>query len=562
MICQSGVTLNSFWYYTDCCGVFQSGSEPELEVCLDTSLPHANILVTSGSSCTITCSTPTPTPSVTVTATPTLTPSVTASPTVTPSYTTSPTPTPTRTPVYVYENECNIFTVFDMAVECITVDPSSSVSSDGVVLLKVTGGTGPYTYYWNDVLGESGKSGLPAGSYPVTVIDQYGDYTANTVCYLMGPTPSFTPSPTQTLTPTPSPTYNNLCMVINNVGGTTYVSFTPSGSLNGYPKWDGSDGTSFYEISWSSTQNRWVITSGALVLGYSNTTSIPPISNWVSLGYPVPTSMTVTLGECSIPELLLTYQKSDASCPQVSDGSITLLASGGVTPYYFSKDGGVTYQISNIFNGLGAGTYNMTIKDSMNTIKNVSVVVGQGSRVNYTPTITLTSSQVGNTRTVNWVIGTLNPIPVGTTISFGVQVENIHRIYEPNPTSNTRTITNTAEKNGVSLSTSSVPVTSSFTRTNCAPNDVNVTAYTRTYNVTMTNGDTISGSSVTNITWTDPVEDFITGCSSVIEMQTAVGLRSISISGNPCGFVNNGTYGAQDGGTITLQIGGGQYNLT
>jgi hypothetical protein len=562
MICQSGSTLAGFWYYTDCCGVFQSGSEEGLDVCLDTSLPYAFIYVVSGSSCSVTCNTPTPTPSVTLTPSPTVTPTVTTSPTVTPSYTASPTPTPTRTPVYVYENECNVFTVFDMDVECVTVDPSSSVSSDGVVLLKVTGGTGPYNYYWNGVLGDASKSGLPSGSYPVTVVDQYGDFTASTVCYLFGPSPSVTPSPTLTPTPTSTPTYDDLCMVISNVASTSYVTFTPSSSVNGYPSWNGSDGTSYYEIQWSSTQSKWILTSGSITLGSSNTTSIPPLSNWSSLGYPIPTTMTVTLGECTVPELVISYQKSDASCPGVNDGSITLLGTGGVYPYYFSKDGGVTYQSGNIFSNLAAGTYNMTIKDAQNTVKNVTVVIGQGNRVNYTPTITLSSSQVGNTRTVNWQIGFLNALPAGTSVTFTVRVENIHRIYEPYPSSNSRTITNTAYKNTTAVNTSTIPITGSSTRVNCAPNEVNYTAYTRDYQVTLTQNDTFSGQSITNIEWTSPVEDYITGCSSQIEMQTAIGLRSISISGNPCGFVNNATYGAQDGGTITLQIGGGQYNIT
>jgi hypothetical protein len=272
--------------------------------------------------------------------------------------------------------------------------------------------------------------------------------------------------------------------------------------------------------------------------------------------------MTVTLGECTVPELVISYQKSDASCPGVNDGSITLLGTGGVYPYYFSKDGGVTYQSGNIFSNLAAGTYNMTIKDAQNTVKNVTVVIGQGNRVNYTPTITLSSSQVGNTRTVNWQIGFLNALPAGTSVTFTVRVENIHRIYEPYPSSNSRTITNTAYKNTTAVNTSTIPITGSSTRVNCAPNEVNYTAYTRDYQVTLTQNDTFSGQSITNIEWTSPVEDYITGCSSQIEMQTAIGLRSISISGNPCGFVNNATYGAQDGGTITLQIGGGQYNIT
>jgi len=48
-----------------------------------------------------------------------------------------------------------------------------------------------------------------------------------------------------------------------------------------------------------------------------------------------------------------------------SDGTITIAATGGTTPYQYSKDGGSTWQSSNVFSGLAAGTYHVQVKDDV-----------------------------------------------------------------------------------------------------------------------------------------------------------------------------------------------------
>jgi gliding motility-associated-like protein len=61
---------------------------------------------------------------------------------------------------------------------------------------------------------------------------------------------------------------------------------------------------------------------------------------------------------------------SDVSCFGGSDGSVTISASGGVSPYQYSLNGGA-FQGSNIFNGLSAGSYIVTIEDSNDCTGNV-----------------------------------------------------------------------------------------------------------------------------------------------------------------------------------------------
>jgi gliding motility-associated-like protein len=61
---------------------------------------------------------------------------------------------------------------------------------------------------------------------------------------------------------------------------------------------------------------------------------------------------------------------TDASCHN-SDGSITVSASAGTPPYSYSIDG-INYQNSNVFTGLGAGIYNILVKDNNSTTSSVT----------------------------------------------------------------------------------------------------------------------------------------------------------------------------------------------
>lgn len=69
---------------------------------------------------------------------------------------------------------------------------------------------------------------------------------------------------------------------------------------------------------------------------------------------------TITLAPVN--SLTQTVTKTDANC--TTSGSITINASGGGTPpYQYSINGGSTYQSSNVFTGLAAGTYTVITRN-------------------------------------------------------------------------------------------------------------------------------------------------------------------------------------------------------
>jgi hypothetical protein len=64
-------------------------------------------------------------------------------------------------------------------------------------------------------------------------------------------------------------------------------------------------------------------------------------------------------------------------CNGQSNGIITITPSGGVPGYTYSIDGGATYQPSNIFNTINAGSHTIRIKDNAGCIKDTTITMSQ-----------------------------------------------------------------------------------------------------------------------------------------------------------------------------------------
>ncbi len=69
--------------------------------------------------------------------------------------------------------------------------------------------------------------------------------------------------------------------------------------------------------------------------------------------------------------------QTDVSCDGGADGTVTVTSAGGVAPFQFSIDGGLTWQPDSLFTGLAGGTYNVVVKDANGCTDNVSATVIQ-----------------------------------------------------------------------------------------------------------------------------------------------------------------------------------------
>jgi hypothetical protein len=193
--CLQGIVkrTGTSYYYTDCCGNFYEGITTQDNFIISNidDGPNGNysntivILATPG---TTTCPSPTPTPTPTIT--PSITPTITPTPTLTQTNTPSPTPSKPeeQKPFITYQNNCGVYTSFPMGLRCNLIQSASTITStDGILQVIVSGGTTPYYYYWNNGGRTDIINNLSAGTYSVTVVDYYGDYTGTTTCIVNAP---------------------------------------------------------------------------------------------------------------------------------------------------------------------------------------------------------------------------------------------------------------------------------------------------------------------------------------------------------------------------------------
>jgi len=70
--------------------------------------------------------------------------------------------------------------------------------------------------------------------------------------------------------------------------------------------------------------------------------------------------------------------KTDETILNSENGTITINAIGGIEPYVYSIDNGVTFNDTNYFTDLAPGTYNVVVEDSAGTQVTGSVTIDQG----------------------------------------------------------------------------------------------------------------------------------------------------------------------------------------
>jgi gliding motility-associated-like protein len=204
----------------------------------------------------------------------------------------------------------------------------------------------------------------------------------------------------------------------------TFAKTDPTCSPNGTITVSASGGTGPYQYSINGGTTYQSSNTFTGLAGGTYSIVVKDANNCVSS--PQPVSLTL------VNTMTITVAKTDGNCS--AGGTITVTASGGGNPpYQYSINGGTTYQASNTFTGVAAGTYNVIAQNTgslctasqsvtvaftnnltLNPINGASVCLGN----------TFTPSVQSNAATYSWSpttgvsnVNIANPVitPTGTT---------------------------------------------------------------------------------------------------------------------------------------------------
>jgi hypothetical protein len=207
--------------------------------------------------------------------------------------------------------------------------------STGSVTAQAGGGTTPFSYAWSNGQTTAAISGLPAGTYTVTVTDNNG-CTATASATLTQPS-EITKSTVNVNNPT--------CFGGSDASGLVLTT----------------GGTTPYTYLWSNGSTASSING---VMAGTYTVTVTDANACTSID-----SITFT---DPLPLITSTVVDSTVSCNGLSDGGITASTINGALPYSYSWNNGMT---GASITGIPAGTYSVTVTDVNGCTDSTSVVV-------------------------------------------------------------------------------------------------------------------------------------------------------------------------------------------
>ncbi len=224
-----------------------------------------------------------------------------------------------------------------------TVTSSINVScfggSNGSINITPSGGTAPYTYLWSNGQTSEDITNLVAGNYTVTVTDSKG---------CTGVVSRLITAPAAQLSFTSTTKTNVTCFGANN--GT--ITVAASGGTGGIEYSINSGTYQIGNVFSALTPGSYAVTARDANGCTQNTASISISSPAAALS-------------------ISSITKTDPLCNGTTNGSFTIVATGGTAPYEFSSNGS-TYVSSNVLSGLGANAYTLRVRDANGCIVNSS----------------------------------------------------------------------------------------------------------------------------------------------------------------------------------------------
>ncbi|MCM0667807.1 gliding motility-associated C-terminal domain-containing protein [Flavobacterium tyrosinilyticum] len=210
-------------------------------------------------------------------------------------------------------------------------------ASTGAINITASGGVAPYTYDWADLAGTTDpedRTGLPAGTYSVTVKDANGCSAAPLAITITQPASAVAVAKTSQT--------DVLCFGAS----TGAINITASGGVAPYTyDWADLAGT-------NDPEDRTALPAGTYTVTVKD-------ANGCSAA---PLSVTITQPASAV--AVAKTSQTDVLCFGASTGAINITASGGVAPYTYDWADLTGTTDPEDRTGLIAGTYTVTVKDA------------------------------------------------------------------------------------------------------------------------------------------------------------------------------------------------------
>ncbi|MCP4121392.1 MAG: hypothetical protein GY751_06525, partial [Bacteroidetes bacterium] len=251
-----------------------------------------------------------------------------------------------------------------LIIDVVTINNNSCFGdNDGVINILVSGGSGPYTYSVDggvttstSLLTNQAFVGLSPGTYLVMATDANGCSVGwSEVVEITGPSDELGISAVEVMND-PCEGSGNGEIVINLYGGDAPYEYSIDGGAT-------SESSFFTEYVFSD------LISGDYIVSVTD-------ANGCQVNYSLP----VNINEAADPIVLDTVlAEENNNCFGDIDGEITIEVSGGLTPYEYSIDGGLTFTSSSsssyTFNGLGEGIYSVVVQDANGCLEGYSDIL-------------------------------------------------------------------------------------------------------------------------------------------------------------------------------------------
>ncbi|OAZ02840.1 MBG domain-containing protein [Flavobacterium succinicans] len=344
---------------------------------------------------------------------------------------------------------------------------SCNGGSNGSASVTPSGGVGPYTYSWSPSGGTAATAtGLSAGNYTVTVTDA-NSCTATRSFTITQPTAISTATGSQT---------NLSC----NGGSNGSATVTPSGGVGPYTySWSPSGGTAATATG---------LAAGSYTVTVTDANSCTATRNFTITQ---PTGMSMATGS-----------QTNVSCNGGSNGSATVMPSGGAGGYTYSwsPSGGTAATAT----GLSAGTYTVTVTDANSCTATRDFTITQPTAIDFTTTVlpdydynngysqTIVTSRGTGTKTYAVTAGSL---PSGFSLSTAGEITGISTQIADSNFTVTATDANgcTATYNYV-LKLNQIPITVTATPSQTKVYGESDPVLTYTVSPSLLSGDSFTGS--------------------------------------------------------------------